>query len=67
MIVTPIAEFAYNDSKHSSTKVTLFFAAYNQNLRWGKDFRQQMKQNVPATKVHIEEVAKMCKLLKAKW
>ena len=63
----PIAEFAYNNSKHSSTGVTFFFAAYSRDPRYRKDFRQQMKREVSAARTHAEEVARMRKLLKAKW
>ena len=61
-----MAEFAYNNSKYSSTGVTPFFAAYGRDPKWGKDFEQQMKQEVPAARARTEEVTKMCKLLETK-
>ena len=62
-----MTEFAYNNSKYSSTGVTFLFAAYGQDPRWGEDFGQQMKQKVPATRARAEEVARMRKLLETKW
>ena len=38
-----MAEFAYNNNKHSSTRVISFFTAYSWDLRWEKNFGQQMK------------------------
>ena len=62
-----MTEFAYNNSKHNSTRVTHFFAVYGQDPRWRKNFGQQMKQEVPTARVCMEEVARMHKLLEAKW
>lgn len=48
----PLAEFAYNNSIHSSIKKTLFFANYGFHLSFLPDVPQE--SSVPAVQDHLE-------------
>ena len=61
----PMAEFAYNNSKHASTQMSLFEAMQGYTPRMSFEEPANFKAKSKSAKEHAEELAELMKVLKA--
>lgn len=64
----PMAEFAYNNSKHATTSITPFYAVYNFHPEIYFDIGDDIeKERVPAARVKAEELQNTRETLEKRW
>ena len=61
-----LAEFAYNNLVHSSTRIALFVAIYGKEPIWTNEIRNERLKDILSTKARVLNIAGMRKKLEAR-